>query len=66
MQDIKYLKKAVPTIPAAHRDFKWTNGSDVQALWRRFGWTPPSERITPPPAPAEDLLPKWARARRVK
>jgi hypothetical protein len=22
---------------------KWTIGSDVQSVWRQFGWTPPSE-----------------------
>ncbi len=21
----------------------WTSGSDVQSLWKKFGWTPPSE-----------------------
>jgi hypothetical protein len=30
-------------------DFVWKSGSDVQATWRRFGWTPPSETMTPPP-----------------
>lgn len=23
--------------------FKFTSGSDVQAVWRKYGWTPPSE-----------------------
>lgn len=21
----------------------WTSGADVQAVWKRFGWRPPSE-----------------------
>jgi hypothetical protein len=31
------------------KDFKWESGSDVQALWRKHGWTPPSEKMLPPP-----------------
>lgn len=23
---------------------KWTFGGDVQTIWRRFGWTPPTEK----------------------
>lgn len=23
--------------------FKYTSGGNVQAVWRRYGWTPPSE-----------------------
>ena len=33
----------------ALKDFKWESGSDVQALWRKHGWTPPSEHMPPPP-----------------
>ena len=44
-------KKTIPFIPVGHPDFKWTSGADVQALWRKYGWTPPSEGITPPPPP---------------
>jgi hypothetical protein len=44
-------KKTIPWIPVGHPDFKWSSGSDVQALWRKYGWTPPSENITPPPPP---------------
>ncbi len=25
------------------------SGSDVQAIWRKHGWTPPSEKMLPPP-----------------
>ena len=24
-------------------DFKWKPGANVQAVWRKHGWTPPSE-----------------------
>lgn len=37
---------ARPTIPWSDPRFKWTPGADVQATWRRFGWTPPSEGRT--------------------
>jgi hypothetical protein len=43
------MKKTIPWIPVSHPDFKWSSGSDVQALWKRYGWTPPSEKIVPPP-----------------
>jgi len=26
--------------------FKWTSGSDVQLVWRKYGWRPPSEYRT--------------------
>jgi hypothetical protein len=42
-------RKTMPLIPVGHPDFKWTSGADVQALWRKYGWTPPSEKLTPPP-----------------
>ena len=42
-------RKTVPFIPVGHPDFKWTSGADVQALWRKYGWTPPSEKLPPPP-----------------
>jgi len=32
-----------------NKDFKWSSGSDVQAIWRKHGWTPPSEKMLPPP-----------------
>lgn len=31
------------------KDFRWTSGADVQATWRKHGWVPPSESMTPPP-----------------
>jgi hypothetical protein len=27
-------------------NFKWVAGADVQAVWRKHGWTPPSEYRT--------------------
>lgn len=43
-------KRTEPWVPVGHPDFKWVSGgADVQALWRKYGWTPPSERVTPPP-----------------
>lgn len=50
-------KKTTPWIPVGHPDFKWTSGADVQALWRKYGWTPPSETMTPPPQPAQSFTP---------
>jgi hypothetical protein len=32
-----------------NKEFKWSSGSDVQAIWRKFGWNPPSEKMLPPP-----------------
>ena len=43
------MKKTIPWVPVGHPDYKWTAGADVQALWRKYGWTPPSENMTPPP-----------------
>lgn len=49
------MKKTIPWIPVGHPDFKWTTGADVQALWRKYGWTPPSENMTPPPPEQVEL-----------
>ena len=63
MSDMKVTK---PWIPVGHPDFKWSSGSDVQALWRKYGWTPPSEKIIPPPV-VEKEVPIWMGAvRRIK
>jgi len=43
--------KTTPWVGVGHPDFKWTSGADVQAVWRKYGWTPPSEKMTPPPPP---------------
>ena len=41
-------KRTMPWIPVGHPDYKWTSGADVQSTWRKYGWTPPSEKMTPP------------------
>ena len=42
-----HSKISYPSVP--NDTFKWSSGSDVQATWRKYGWTPPSEHMTPPP-----------------
>jgi len=59
------MNKTMPWIPVGHPEFKWSSGSDVQALWRKYGWAPPSEKITPPPVVNEE--PMWINlVRRIK
>lgn len=44
MNQARNEQSGVP--PAAGKrpgDHVWTPGSDVQALWRKYGWTPPSQ-----------------------
>jgi hypothetical protein len=41
---VPYSKRTEPTIPADDPRYVWTAGADVQATWKRFGWTPLSER----------------------
>jgi hypothetical protein len=41
---VPYAKRIEPTIPANDPRYVWTTGADVQATWKRFGWTPLSER----------------------
>jgi hypothetical protein len=61
------IKRTVPWIPVGHPDFKWTSGADVQALWRKHGWTPPSEgRTAPPPPPIVEEPPFAPFLRRFK
>lgn len=40
---ISNAKRTDPIIPVGHPDYVWTNGADVQATWRRFGWIPLEE-----------------------
>jgi hypothetical protein len=63
---IANLKKTMPMIPVGHPDFKWTSGADVQALWRKHGWTPPSESRTAPPPPPSIAEPAFVTLRRFK
>lgn len=55
-------KLTLPYIGVNDPRFTWSSGSDVQATWRKYGWTPPSEHMTPPPpektieAPAFNVL----------
>lgn len=42
MNTIK-AKRTEPFIPVGHPDYVWTTGADVQATWRRYGWTPIAE-----------------------
>jgi hypothetical protein len=61
--------KTIPLVPVGHPDFKWTSGADVQATWRKYGWTPPSEgrpEPPPPPPPMEETLPFAPFLRRFK
>ena len=64
MSELKYMKKAMPWIPVGHADYKWTSGADVQATWRKHGWTPPSEGK--PPIIVEPKEPAWVNGRRTR
>ena len=58
MTDVKRKQTRVePTTHVTHPDFKYQRGADVQATWRRFGWTPPSATMTPPP-PEKQYIPE--------
>jgi hypothetical protein len=50
-----HSKISYPSTPM--KDFKWESGSDVQTLWRKHGWIPPSESMTPPPPPERVEVP---------
>lgn len=53
------MKKTIPWIPVGHPEFKWTSGADVQKTWRKYGWTPPSEKKIPFVEPVKE--PEWIR-----
>jgi hypothetical protein len=54
-----------PTTRVTDIKFSYQRGADVQATWRKFGWTPPSEKMTPPP-PEKVADAGWEPMRRVK
>lgn len=58
------MKTTVPWVGVGHPYYKWSSGADVQALWRKYGWTPPSEKMTPPPP--EKVAEAPSKFRRVK
>ena len=39
-------KRTDPWIPVGHPNYVFRTGADVQSTWRRYGWTPPSEKRT--------------------
>ena len=41
------VKRVDPWIPVTDERFVWTRHADVQATWRKYGWTPPSENMEP-------------------
>ena len=59
------MKKTMPSIPVTDFKFSYKRGADVQATWRKFGWAPPSENMTPPP-PEKIPQANWEPMRRVK
>lgn len=50
----RYISPAAGKRPGEH---SWKPGSDVQSLWRRYGWTPPSERPHTTTKPTEGRRP---------
>jgi len=50
-----HSKISYPSVPL--KDFKCESGSDVQTLWKKHGWIPPSESMTPPPPPERVEVP---------
>jgi hypothetical protein len=37
-RDVEHYQSINP-----YDNFRWTAGSDVQKVWRKYGWTPPTE-----------------------
>lgn len=59
-------KRTDPWVPVGHPDFVWTSGADVQKTWRKYGWTPPSEKMTPPPVIEKIEQPEWIQVSQVR
>jgi hypothetical protein len=65
---MKYSKRTLPMIPVGHPDYVWKSHADVQATWRRYGWTPPTGQHAMPVL-REMVSPAWVpmqQVRRVK
>ena len=62
---MNYSKKTLPWIPVGHPDYKWTSGADVQATWRKYGWTAPSGQPSTPIL-RESVEPTWTKTRGVR
>ena len=45
----KGTKVVYPSKGLNDKDFNFTRGSNVQEIWREYGWTPPSDGRPPPP-----------------
>jgi hypothetical protein len=45
IEPIPAARRTEPTIGANDKRFVWNPLGDVQAVWRRFGWKPESERV---------------------
>lgn len=64
-KEIRKQTRVEPSLRTTDPRFVPTRGADVQATWRRFGWTPPSATMTPPP-PEKVPETHWEPMRRVK
>ena len=60
-----YSKRTEPWVPVGHPEYKWSSGADVQATWRKYGWTPPSGQPSTPIL-REAAEPTWTQVRRIK
>ena len=58
MNDVKYSKKTLPYIPVGHSDYVWKSHADVQATWRKYGWTAPTGQPSTPIL-REAAVPDW-------
>ena len=45
-QELKKPKEQLPLLIDKGSKFVYQGGSDVQRVWRRYGWIPPSEYRT--------------------
>lgn len=65
MNELKYSKKTLPFVPVGHPDYVWKSHADVQATWRKYGWTPPSGQLSLPVL-REIVVPEWVPAQQVR